>query len=286
MRPHRFELEQPQSLAAALAALQSTDRSHCVMAGGQSLLKQLRERSIMPARVIDISAVPELNFVRRGVEGLTLGALVRLATLTTDPPISTHCPALAEAAARVGDVQIRSRATLGGNLCSGWSSDLGVVIAAAHATITIGRRGSSRIIDGASFMQAGDQALAPDELVQAICVPDAAGSVFEKLSRRAADPVLVSAAAFVWKRGENVDIGLAAGGVHPHPLRLIGIEQALATEGLRKTVLARVLDQCAGTLLPPNTAHASAEYRRQIFPVMVTRALRRALASAGCGDLS
>lgn len=286
MRPHRFDLEQPQSLAAALAALQSTDRSHCVMAGGQSLLKQLRERSIMPARVIDISAVPELNFVRYGAEGLTLGALVRLASLTSDPLISTHCPALAEAAARVGDVQIRARATLGGNLCSGWSSDLGVVIAAVRATVSIVRSGSSRSMDGASFMHAGEQALAPDELVQAVIIPDAAGSAFEKLSRRAADPVLVSAAAFVWKRGDNVDIGLAAGGVHPHPLRLISIEQTLATEGRRKTNLAHALDQFAGTLLPPNTAHAGAEYRRQIFPVMVTRALRRTLVSAGCGDLS
>lgn len=239
----------------------------------------------MPARVIDISAVPELNFVRHGPEGLTLGALVRLATLTTDPLISTHCAALAEAAARIGDVQIRARATLGGNFCSGWSSDLGVVIAAARATIRIGRSGSSRTVNGGSFMQAGDQALAPDELIQAIIIPDA-NSAFEKLSRRSADPVLASAAAFVWKRGGTLDIGLAAGGVHTYPLRLIGIEQVLAAEGLHKRVLARALDECAVSLIPPNTPHASAEYRRQIFPVMVTRALRRALASAGCGDLS
>jgi CO/xanthine dehydrogenase FAD-binding subunit len=284
MRPQSFELERPQTLAAALASLQAAPTAYCLLAGGQSVLKQLRERSIAPERVIDISAVRELNFVRRDPEGLAIGALVSLSTLVTHPLVRSHCPALMEASSRVGDVQIRSRATFGGNLCSGWASDLGVVVAAARATVEIIRYDGSRAIGGDEFVRTGEQAGTRRELVQRITMPFATGSAFEKLSRRAADPALASAAAFVWRRGDRIDIGLAAGGVHAYPLRLKDVETAL-TASLSREDLAHALAQCTTTLTPPTTPHGSAEYRRQVFPVLVTRALRRALAQAGCGDL-
>lgn len=117
-----FALVLPRTLEEAIAALPSRDglaerRRVKLLAGGQDLLGELKDRLLEPETLVNLKGIPGLDAIERVPEGVRLGALVRLETLERDPLVRSTLPLVAEAAAAVGSPQIRSVATLGGNLC-------------------------------------------------------------------------------------------------------------------------------------------------------------------------
>ena len=69
--------------------------------------------------MIDLKRIPELvPAIREDAGRLTIGATTVMTDIAADERVRGPFPALAEAAAVVGSVQIRNRATLGGNICN------------------------------------------------------------------------------------------------------------------------------------------------------------------------
>ncbi len=113
-----FELVRPRTLEGALEALRSKPGGAKILAGGTDLLANLKKGLGAPERIVSLRGIEELRTVREGPQGeLTLGAGVTLAALSAHPLVKSRYPALAEAAALVASPQIRTTATLGGNLC-------------------------------------------------------------------------------------------------------------------------------------------------------------------------
>lgn len=88
-------------------------------AGGTDLLGVLKDEILpdYPDLVINIKTIPGLDAIVEDDEGLTVGALAKLAPIAALDLIKTRYPILAEAARSVATPQIRNGATLGGNLC-------------------------------------------------------------------------------------------------------------------------------------------------------------------------
>jgi CO/xanthine dehydrogenase FAD-binding subunit len=282
MRPASFDLQQPPTVTAALSLLaDDSSRKVRIMAGGQALLKTLRERAEQPQCIVDISGLHELDYVRRADDAVDIGALVTLASLAANPVIAADLPALHEAALSVGDVQIRNRATLGGNVLSGWSSDLAVVLLALDATGTLRTQQQSRTLTIAEVVRDG---CAADELLMSLRIPCRASCAFTKLARRSADPALANAAIAVTP--DHARYHVAVGGVHSHPLRLPQVETALAQPTTSLATIEKICRIEADKLSPPPNPHGSADYRRRVLPTLVLRTLQRTRALAGLGVLT
>lgn len=273
MRPARFRIERPPTLAQALEVLAAMPAGVAVLAGGQALIKQLRERSIAPAALLDISRIAELAFVRCTGTTVEIGALTTLADLIANDLPGRPCAALTQAAAKVGDLQIRSRATVGGNLLSGATSDLAVALIACEAeAMLIASSGTRK----ATTAELAATACRRDELLHHVRFTLPRASAFEKLSRRSADPAIVSVAACVHADGRIV---IAAGGVHAHAVLLPTLSDLLASGERRRAELMRALTAAIAALDAPATPHASAAYRRRVLPTIALRALSAALAA-------
>ena len=114
----RFAYLQPQTPAAAAAAL-AENANALLKAGGVDVLDLLKERIVSPTLIVDISQIPELRTVTVDAENGTL----RMGTLTTFAQIATHAevqknwPALIHVASGAATPQVRTMATIGGNLC-------------------------------------------------------------------------------------------------------------------------------------------------------------------------
>ncbi len=131
MTMNSFRLHRPATLDEALATLPAgrgvvEHTRPRVLAGGQDLLTEMKDRLIEPSALVDLNALrgkvegfDEVRpWVRDGREaGLVIGALVTLDELERDERLSGAYALLREAAAAVGSVQIRSVGTVGGNLC-------------------------------------------------------------------------------------------------------------------------------------------------------------------------
>ncbi len=111
-----FTLHRAVSAPHAAALLARLPGARLV-AGGTDLVPNLRRGIGAPAALVDVSAIPGFDAMRRDGSGWRIGAGVTLATLAADPHVERELPALAQAAAAVAGPAHRTVATLGGNLC-------------------------------------------------------------------------------------------------------------------------------------------------------------------------
>ncbi|MCI0340710.1 MAG: xanthine dehydrogenase family protein subunit M [Planctomycetales bacterium] len=112
-----FEYLSPKTLEAASAAVRTAPEGARIIAGGQDLLGELKERIATPGRVVSLKAVPGLRGIREESGSLRIGALATVQEVAESPLVREKAPALAEAATSVGTPQIRALGTVGGNLC-------------------------------------------------------------------------------------------------------------------------------------------------------------------------
>ncbi len=86
------------------------------IAGGNDLLGRMKDHITEPKIVVNIKSLPGLDRIERGDETWSIGALVTVAQIESNPEIGKAFSGLQAAAAEVGSQQIRNVATLGGNL--------------------------------------------------------------------------------------------------------------------------------------------------------------------------
>ncbi len=116
-----FELRNPLTLKEALGYLDPSDVHKDrirIMAGGQDLLTEMKEHIVEPEIVVNIKNLPGMTGIHYDRNtGIKIGALTKIADLSTDKTIRQFAPALAIAAESIASTQIRNMGTLGGNLC-------------------------------------------------------------------------------------------------------------------------------------------------------------------------
>jgi xanthine dehydrogenase YagS FAD-binding subunit len=111
-----FELHLPKTLDEALALLESPGATP--LAGGQDLLTELKEHLVAPDALVDLRGFQGADAIELRADGaLSIGAGVTIAALEHHAELARRWPILAEAAASIASPQIRTQATVGGNLC-------------------------------------------------------------------------------------------------------------------------------------------------------------------------
>jgi len=88
-----------------------------LLAGGTDILPNMKHRVELPAVVVNIKKIPDLNTIEEDNGAIRIGALARLKKLYKHPAIAEKAPALAAAAASVGSYHHQTMGTVGGNLC-------------------------------------------------------------------------------------------------------------------------------------------------------------------------
>src|SRR5450759_1529036 len=110
---HAFAYARPRTLAEAIGLLATHGSDARPLAGGTDLLIRLRDGAVRPSVVIDVKRIAELDpAIRDGDGRLVISATTVMTDVAGDGRVGRWFPALAEAAAVVGSVQIRNRATL------------------------------------------------------------------------------------------------------------------------------------------------------------------------------
>ena len=110
-----FQFLRPQDVAGVSASLGGDDAQ--LKANGIDLLDMMKERIAVPERVVSLIDVKGLDRVEVNDDGsILLGSMVTLHRLATDKTIASFLPSLRHAASAAASLQIRARATLGGNL--------------------------------------------------------------------------------------------------------------------------------------------------------------------------
>jgi len=266
-----FAYKRPETLSEALALLDEYGSDARVLAGGTDLIIRLRDRTLTPTVVVDVKRIPEMApSISRSDSVLRFSAGTTMTDVFEHPIVRQSFPALMEAAAIIGSVQIRNRATLVGNQCNASpAADTAPALLVYDASLVIaGAAGERRLALDHFFVRSGVTTLEPGELVVAIELPmpsEPTGSAFMRRTRRRGhDLASVTLAVQVGRDGST---RLAFGSVGPRPL-VFSSERS-------EPPLATWLETARPS---PTSMRASPEYRNAMLAVLANRALATARA--------
>jgi carbon-monoxide dehydrogenase medium subunit len=284
-----FTYARPATLAEAVAMLEAHGPDARALAGGTDLIIRLRDGTLAPSVVVDLKRIAELRPGIRDRDGrLSIGATTVMTDIAADPRVARDFRALAEAAAVVGSVQIRNRATLGGNVCNASpAADTAPALLVYGAEVVVaGPGGSRRIPVGDFFVRSGETTLARGELVTAIELPVPAprmGAVhLRRTRRRGHDLASVTLCCGVDEAGVT---RLAFGSVGPRPILAVDTTGVLADAGAPAEAKAEVLERMYAEASPsPRSMRASPEYRLAMLRVLGGRALAIAIDRLAAGE--
>jgi len=282
----RFEYIEPRSIPEICSLLYRYGDEAKILAGGTDLLVRMKEKEIRPRYLIDLKAIPGLNFIRY-VEGngITIGALTCLSDLEESPLIQEKAKILTRAAPTIGAIQTRNKATLGGNLCNASpAADMAPALLALEARVKlIGLEGERIIPLEDFFLGPGETCLNPGEILAEIIIPGKmlgkTGVYLKHSTRRALDLAIVSTAVVMETGSDRAyiqDIKIALGAVAPTPLRLKSVEEMLKQELPEEPLLEQAAQKAATEVSPITDLRASAEYRREMVRVLLKRGIKSA----------
>jgi carbon-monoxide dehydrogenase medium subunit len=281
-----FNYHRPKTLAEATRLLQA-NKDAKLLAGGHSLLPAMKLRVAGPGTLVDIGAIEELSGITTDGAALRIGALTTHAAIAASAEVRERCPVLAEAAAEIGDVQVRNRGTIGGALAhADPAADFPTVVVALGATLAAAGTAGSREIPAESFFKdLFTTDLTSVEVLTAVRVPTygkGTGGAYLKHRHPASNYAVVGVAALVTMAGGKCEKArLVVGGATVNPVRAKAAEAALVGQAATDEVLGAVAAKVAEAIKDPlSDYYASGEFRTHLATVLTRRALAQAVARA------
>ncbi|MDP2953697.1 MAG: FAD binding domain-containing protein, partial [Chloroflexota bacterium] len=218
--------------------------------------------------------------------GLRIGAMATLKAAESFPSVRKDYLPLYEGINHIPSLQVKSMATVVGNLCvASPASDVAPPLIALGAQVKIAGPGSTRTIPLDDFFLGVNQtALGPGELVTEISVPALAagsGGAFLRLARTATDIAKLNVAVMLRVAdGACQDVRIALGAVAPTPIRARKAEEALRGQRLDGERISAAAEAASGEISPITDIRSTAGYRREMTRLLVRKALEKALERA------
>jgi carbon-monoxide dehydrogenase medium subunit len=283
-----FDYKKVYSLQEAFDVASASKGTSVFMAGGTDLLVQIKEGRRRPQCVIDVKGVHEIDGLAISGDELSIGALTRIRTLETSPSALQKVPLLAQAAAKIGSVQVRNRATIGGNLCNASpSADTTPALLALDAKAAIYGKTGTRVVElGDFFLGPGATVLGDGELLTHLRISltrNHQGFAYYKLSTRKAMDLAFVGVAVLLELDEDGKISkarIALGAVAPTPIRAPLAEKLLEGRVLSLEAARESAELAAQSCKPISDLRSSAEYRREMVRELCQQGLLAAYRQA------
>ncbi len=277
--PLRFV--EPATVAEASAILRAEPDSK-VISGGTAVVLMLRQRLIDPSILVSLSQIPGLARMSLVDKWLRIGALTSLQDIAEGAESRMYASGLADACGHVGNVRVRNRATIGGNVAEAdYASDPPAVLVSLGARVCAETADAPpRHIPAADFFaDYYTTTLATDEIVTSVEIPIVTGrrSVYQKFRSRSSEDrpcVGVAASACFNASGLVSALEVVVGAVAATPQRLSpSVTQSVIGSRLGGDVIATIAAEASRAIKPIGDARGSSWYRSQIIEVMVRSAL-------------
>jgi CO/xanthine dehydrogenase FAD-binding subunit len=276
---------QPTSLEEARRLLKANGPGGRLLAGGTDLVIAMKEKGLVPKYIVDLKRITGLGGIREASDGsITLGALTTMREIEISPLIKKTYPFLAQSAAEVGSIQIRNRATVGGNMANATpSADVAPSLIALNAGAKIaGASGARTLALEEFFLGPGQTVITPEEILTGITIPKSSpqlvGEYFKFSPREMMDLAYVGiAVAYELAKDKRCrGVRIVLGAVAPTPIRAKMAEAALEGQILTEAVAEKTGGIAAEESKPISDVRSSADYRRAMVGAMTKRAILNA----------
>ena len=283
--------EAPTSLDDAVALLADGKGNAKVLAGGTDVLVQMHMDLIEPDLIVDIKNIKELTAIKKEKGGYRFGAAVSGVELMDHEDFCQTWPGVMDGVSLIGSIQIKGRASVGGNVCNASpAADSVPAMIAADATATIvGPKGKREIPVEEIATGPGKTSLEDGEIVVSFFLPNAtagSGGAYQRFTPRTEMDIAVV--------GVGISLTLGDAGVCSAAKVSLGAvaEKVLVVEEAAQTLIGTKVDEAAlGNLAaaasaacrPIDDKRGTKEYRIKVAGVLAMRVAAIALERAQGG---
>ena len=280
--------EAPKTLAAAVGLLASANGQARVLAGGTDLLLQMRAGRVEPGLLIDIKNIPELTSIVAENGGFRFGAAVTCMELVEHEAFAKAWPGVIDAVKLIGSIQVKGRATVGGNVCNASpAADSVPALIAARALVGIlgpdGKREApvEDVVTGPGVIS-----LARGEVVTSFLLPRRppnSGDAYLRFTPRTEMDIAVVGAGInltLDDAGVCSRARVSLGAVAERALLVPEAAAALVGTRLDVAALERLSIAASAACRPIDDKRGTREFRIKVAGVMARRAAEIALARA------
>ena len=277
----------PATIAEACALSRTLGPTAAFLAGGTELLPDFQRGRESARQLIALSRIAELRGITLNHDGLHIGALVTLSEIAASAEVQAFLPALATAAGAVGSAQVRSVATIGGNICRAVAcADTPPVLVVAEATLRLAGDAGQRWLPLQEFLLgARKTALEPGEMLVEVLLPiqpAQSAAEYERFARRRGSSLAVAsvAARVTLTDGRIHGARVALGAVAPAPVLVAGATDVLEGERPSRALFEQAGRLCDAAARPISDLRGSAMFRHDLVAVLAMRALAGACTRA------
>jgi carbon-monoxide dehydrogenase medium subunit len=280
-----FDYIRPASLQEASRFLAQHAGEARPLLGGTDIFVRMRDGIWRDRYLVDVKRLDGMDELRYNPgKGLSVGAAVNMNRVLSSPDVQKHYPLLAEACRSVASYQLRTRATVVGNICN--ASPAGDTIGAC---LTLGGVLNVHGVDGyrqvplsSFFLGPGKTVLKSGDIVTSIqfpALPDGAAGKYIKLGRNTkSDLAIVGVTALGYpdpglSSGYRFQVALAS--VAPVPLLVAEVPEFLGTHPAGVEAFKQAARLAENACNPIDDVRGSARYRK----AMVRRLTEKALIS-------
>lgn len=281
-----FDLLVPNSTTEAVNLLAHYQERAAILAGGTDLIVAMKmnyESEIL----ISVSELDGLDYIDFDPSsGLHIGAKATVAQILASAEVKQYYPALWQAANVFATPQIRTTATVIGNVLRGSpAGDTSCALLALGARIVLQSAEGIREVSIDDFWTGYNQnARHSNELAIELIVDapqQSTGSAFKRMTRVNEDLAKLNGSVRLEMNGNIcTSARIAMGCVGPTTLRLPKTEQLLINKEITPELLAQVADSVPTEISPIDDKRSTAEYRLMVSGVVIKRLIQQAATTA------
>lgn len=282
----RFET--PASAKEAALLLAGAGGRGRVLAGGTDLLVQMRSGRLEPQLIVDVKGIDEMVSVRELGEGWCVGASVACMDLIRNREFASAYPGVVDGANWIGSIQVRSRASMGGNLCnaSPAADSVPAMIAVGAIASIEGPNGRRDVPVEQIPVGPGKNSLSPGELLVSFFFPRQAartGSAYIRFTPRTEMDIAVVGAGVALTLDENgvcVAARVCLGAVAEKAIVVPEAAAALIGTAVDQAALDNLARAASAAARPIDDKRGTKVFRTKLAGVIARRTALKALARA------
>jgi carbon-monoxide dehydrogenase medium subunit len=287
INPHpglpEFDYIKPASLDEASHFLAQHPAEARPLLGGTDCFVRMRDGFWTPKYLVDVKHLDGMDRIEFDpTRGLTIGAAVNMNRVIASPEINKHYPLLVEAAHSVASYQLRTRATIVGNICnaSPAGDTTGACIVLGAKLHIFNAKGQRTEWLHSFFTGPGKTVLQIGDIVTAISFPmppyRCSGRYLKLGRNKVGDLAIVGVTALGYPdasvpSGFRFKIALAS--VAPVPLVPAKAEALLAEKEINEATIAEAANLAMDACTPIDDVRGGARYRKYMVRNMTRQAL-------------
>ncbi len=256
-----------------------------IIAGGTDVIIGIRNNSSRFKDVnliIDLKSIPKISEIKETEVEILIGSFSTFTSIFENNLIKKYFPLLVDAVSQIGNLQVRNRATIGGNIvnCAPCADSVPPLLVYNAEVVIRNSNGSFRIPLSEFLISPYKTKLKHNEILEAIALPipqDNYKGKFIKLGKRKGVAISRLTFAILLDIVENKinTLKIASGAITPIATRFNEIEEKYIYSTPNDTTLINLVTDVASSILSKTGIRWSYPYKLPVFQQLLFTELKK-----------